>query len=67
MFLFWQAAPEDEETAVEGAIHRRSGWIACFPKSPLAGAVFGGGIDAVGAIAGNPALEKAYEIGKTVC
>ena len=53
------AAAEDEDTAVEGAVHGLSGWIACF--------VFGGGVGAVGEIAGNPALEKAYEMGKAVC
>ena len=47
------AAAEDEDT--------------CFPKSRLAGVVFGGGVGAVGEIAGNPALEKAYEMGKAVC
>ena len=41
--------------------------FACFPKSRLAGVVFGGGVGAVGEIAGNPALEKAYEMGKAVC
>ena len=61
------AAAEDEDTAVEGAVHGLSGWIACFPKSRLAGVVFGGGVGAVGEIAGNPALEKAYEMGKAVC
>lgn len=64
---FLAAAAEDEDTAVEGAVHGLSGWIACFPKSRLAGVVFGGGVGAVGEIAGNPALEKAYEMGKAVC
>lgn len=58
------AAAEEDEHAMEGAIHGLSGWIACFEKARLAGTVFGGGVDEVGAIHGHYALEKAYEMGK---
>ena len=40
--------------------------IACFEQAHLAGSVFGGGVDAVGTIKGNPALKEAYELGKQV-
>jgi multimeric flavodoxin WrbA len=60
------SAAEDEESTVDGAVHGLQGWIACFPKSRLAGTVFGGGVDAVGAIKGHPAVEKAYEMGKSI-
>lgn len=60
------AAAETEESAVDGAVKGLSGWIECFPNSRLAGTVFGGGADAVGTIQGNPALKKAYEMGKAV-
>jgi len=60
------AAAENEESAVEGAVKGLSGWILCFPKAHLAGTVFGGGADAVGAINGNPALDQAYEMGKAI-
>lgn len=60
------SAAEEEESAVDGAVKGLSGWVACFPKARFAGTVFGGGADAVGAIKGNPALERAYEMGKTV-
>lgn len=60
------AAAEEEESAVDGAVKGLSGWIACFPKAHFAGTVFGGGADAVGTIAGNPALDQAYEMGKSV-
>lgn len=59
-------AAEDEESAVDGAVKGLSGWIACFPKTRLAGIIFGGGADGIGSIEGNPALNEAYEIGKTV-
>ena len=60
------AAAEEEDSAVEGAVKGLSGWVSCFPKASLSGTVFGGGADAVGAINGHPALEQAYEMGKTV-
>lgn len=60
------AAAETEESAMDGAVKGLSGWIECFPNSRLAGTVFGGGADAVGTIQGNPALKKAYKLGKTV-
>lgn len=60
------AAAETEESAMDGAVKGLSGWIECFPNSRLAGTVFGGGADAVGTIQGNPALKRAYEMGKTV-
>lgn len=65
IFLLAAAADEDEY-AVEGAVKGISGWIECFPKSRLAGTVFAGGVDRIGAIKGHKALDKAYEIGKSV-
>ena len=59
-------AADTDESAMDGAIKGLEGWIACFDKARLAGTVFGGGADAVGAIQGNPALINAYEMGKTV-
>ena len=59
-------AADGEESAMDGAIKGLGGWIACFEKARLAGTVFGGGADAVGAIRGNPALEKAFEMGRAV-
>lgn len=60
------AAAEEEESAVDGAVKGISGWISCFPKARLAGTAFGGGADAIGAINGNPALDRAYKMGKEV-
>lgn len=59
-------AAEPEETAMDGAIHGLQGWISCFPKSRLAGTVFGGGVGAVGEIKGHASLDKAYETGKAI-
>lgn len=59
-------AADTEERAMDGAIKGISGWIECFPNSRLAGTVFGGGADTVGAIQGNPALKETYEMGTKV-
>lgn len=60
------AAAEDGEGVDSRAVSGLEGWIECFEKARLAGTVFGGGADAVGTIQGNPALRKAYEMGKGV-
>lgn len=60
------SAAEEAESTMDGAINGLQGWITCFTKAHLAGTVFGGGVDAVGAIKGHPALKKAYEMGKRV-
>ena len=59
-------AAEDEASTVEGTVRGLQGWIDCFEKAHLAGTVFAGGVSAVGDIKGHPALQKAYEMGKTV-
>ncbi len=65
IYLLAAAAEEDGHT-IDGAVQGLKGWIACFEKARLAGTVFGGGVDAVGAIQGAPALKEAFELGKHV-
>lgn len=60
------AAAEDEDGVDEGAIHGLNGWIACYEKARLAGTVFAGGVNDAGDIQGHPALQDAYEMGKSV-
>lgn len=60
------AAAEDEEETVEGSVKAVQGWVDCFERCELAGTVFAGGVNGVGDIAGYPALEKAYQMGKGV-
>ncbi len=60
------AAAEDEDGVDEGAIHGLNGWIACYEKARLAGTVFAGGVNDAGDIKGHPALQQAYEMGKSV-
>ena len=58
------AATENEPETVEGAVKTVQGWVDCFERCELAGTVFAGGVTDVGDIAGHPALEKAYQMGK---
>lgn len=60
------AAAENEPETVEGTKTALQGWVDCFPRCTLVDTVFAGGVNAVGDIAGHPALEKAYKIGKEV-
>lgn len=59
-------AAEEEEGVDEGAIHGLNGWIACYERARLAGTVFAGGVSEGGAIEGHPAIQKAYEMGKSI-
>ena len=63
---FLSAAAEDEDGVDARAVNGLEGWIECFSESRLAGTVFAGGVNGAGEIAGHPALEKAYQMGKTV-
>lgn len=65
IYLLAAAAEADEHT-VDGAVTGLQGWIDCFEKSRLAGTVFAGGVTAVGEIQGHPALQQAFDLGKTV-
>lgn len=65
IYLLAAAAEADEHT-VDGVVTGLQGWIDCFEKARLAGTVFAGGVTAVGEIQGHPALQQAYETGKTV-
>ena len=58
------AATENEPETVEGTVKTVQGWVDCFERCELAGTVFAGGVTDVGEIAGHPALEKAYQMGK---
>ena len=57
-------AAEDAPDTVEGAVKAVQGWVDCFDRCQLVHTVFAGGVNAVGEIAGHPALEKAYQLGR---
>ncbi len=59
-------AAEDAPYVVEGTIKTIQGWVDCFSRCKLADTIFAGGVNGIGEIAGHPALEKAYQIGKEI-
>lgn len=59
-------AAEDEEETPKGAETGLTGWIDCYPKSRLAGALFCGGVNEAREIAGNKKLQEAFEMGKNI-
>ena len=60
------SAADNEEGTDQRAITGMQGWIDCFERAHLAGTVFAGGVNAAGEIAGHPALQQAYEMGRAV-
>ena len=59
-------AAEDEEQTPKRAETGLTGWIDCYPKSHLAGTLFCGGVNDAREIEGNPKLQEAYELGKSI-
>ena len=60
-------AAEDEETVPAKAESGLQGWVDCFEKAELTGALFCGGIGASGEASGKKdAQDKAYEFGKAL-
>ena len=60
-------AAEDEDTVPEKAVSGLQGWVDCFGKAELAGSLFCGGIsDPNEATGNNPALDRAYQFGRTL-
>ena len=58
------SAAEAEDYAVEGAVKAVQGWVDCFGRCRLVDTIFAGGVNAVGDIAGHPALERAWQAGR---
>ena len=60
-------ATEDEETTPEKALNGLQGWVDCFEKAELAGALFCGGISDPGEASGKKDEQiEAYEFGKSL-
>ncbi len=59
-------AAEDETETPKRAETGLTGWIDCYPKSRLAGTLFCGGVNDAREIEGNPKLQEAYELGKSI-
>lgn len=60
------SAAENEESAMDGTIIGLQGWIDCHDGVELKGVIKAIGVDSIGAIDGNPVLNEAYELGKSI-
>ena len=65
VYLLTTAAEDDAETPRRAEMGL-TGWIDCYPKSRLAGTLFCGGVNDACEIEGNPKLQEAYELGRSI-
>ena len=65
VYLLTTAAEDDEQTPKRAEMGL-TGWIDCYPKSRLAGTLFCGGVNAPREIEGNPKLQEAFDLGKSI-
>lgn len=63
---FLSTAADTDLHAADIAIQGIKGWISCFANVQLKGAVLCAGVEAVGDIQNNPAIAKAYKMGKEI-
>ena len=60
------SAAEDEDFTPKRAESGLQGWIDCYGKSSLKAHLFCGGVNDAREIEGNPKLQEAYELGKSI-
>ena len=65
-FYFIVSAAEDNKEAMLRTIDTFQGFLDCLENPTIKGCVFGLGVWHVGDIAGHPALQEAYEMGKAI-
>lgn len=63
---FLSTAADGNPHAADIAANGIQGWIACFPKAQLKETLLGAGVESIGDIQTNTAMNKAYEMGKRV-
>ena len=61
---FFGTAEDDSEHTFDGALKGLDGWIECYDKAKLKGAVCCGGVIKAGEIKGKEKLQEAYEMGR---
>lgn len=65
-FYFIATAAEDDPAIMDRIIANFMGFLDCLENPVIKGSLFCGGVWHMGEIKGNPALEKAYEMGRSV-
>lgn len=63
---FLTCAFENEESTPKRAISAVQGWVDCFDKAALKKTIFAGGVNEPGEIKNHPAINEAYECGKSL-
>ena len=65
--IYLIATAADGKTAMERTIDGLRGYLECLPGAREQGVIYGAGAWQVGDIEGNPAMEEAYQMGKSIC
>lgn len=60
-------AAADEKATMERAIDGLRGYIECLPGAKEVGIIYGAGAWQLGDILKQPAMQEAYQMGKSVC
>ncbi|MCR0335962.1 flavodoxin family protein [[Clostridium] innocuum] len=60
------ATAADGKAAMERTIDDLCGYIECLPGAKEAGVIYGAGAWQLGDIQGNPAMQEAYQMGKSI-
>lgn len=61
------ATAADGKAAMERTIDGLRGYLECLPGAKEKGVIYGAGAWQMGDIQGNPVMEKAYQMGKSIC
>lgn len=61
------ATDADGKAAMERTIDGLRGYIECLPGAKEMGAIYGAGAWQLGDIQRNPAMQEAYQVGKSIC
>ncbi len=65
-FYFIAAAAEDDPAIMERIVTDFMGFLDCLENPAVKGTVFCGGVWHTGEIGGNPALQRAYDMGRSI-
>lgn len=61
------AAAADEKAAMERTIDGLRGYLECLPGAKEVGVIYGAGAWQLGDIQSSPAMQEAYQMGKSIC
>lgn len=61
------ATAADGKSAMERTVDGLRGYLECLPGAKEMGVIYGAGAWQLGDIQGNPAMQEAYQMGKSIC